>query len=167
MPVVDLLVHAGLFESGFLRNTIKEDLQESTYETKQTLDSQITRSKNTPSSHVVKGIKPPDSAILVVGPPASDGRITSRFASTVIFTTEYEIIRERWPKQFWVAPAQRQHSDETAAVMLLSKYCDLNDCPSLSSKFRLCTSGDEEATAAGYAKVGIVLSERAEASLLD
>ncbi|GAA53045.1 hypothetical protein CLF_109407 [Clonorchis sinensis] len=39
--------------------------------------------------------------------------------------------------------------------------------PSLSSRFRLRTSGDAEAAAAGYAGVGIVLSERAEASLLD
>ncbi|KER21647.1 hypothetical protein T265_10068 [Opisthorchis viverrini] len=37
---------------------------------------------------------------------------------------------------------------------------------SLSSRFRLCTSGDAEATAAGYAGLGIVLSERAEGSLL-
>ncbi|KER23522.1 LOW QUALITY PROTEIN: hypothetical protein T265_14625 [Opisthorchis viverrini] len=39
--------------------------------------------------------------------------------------------------------------------------------PLLPSRFRLCTSGDAEAAAAGYTKVGIVLSERAEASLLD
>ncbi|KER28018.1 hypothetical protein T265_05064 [Opisthorchis viverrini] len=39
--------------------------------------------------------------------------------------------------------------------------------PSLSSRFRLRTSGDAEAAAAGYAGVGIVLSERAKASLLD
>ncbi|KER30296.1 hypothetical protein T265_03245 [Opisthorchis viverrini] len=37
----------------------------------------------------------------------------------------------------------------------------------VSSRFRLRTSGDAEAAAAGYAGVGIVLSERAEASLLD
>ncbi|KER28727.1 hypothetical protein T265_13525, partial [Opisthorchis viverrini] len=36
-----------------------------------------------------------------------------------------------------------------------------------TSLFRLRTSGDAEAAAAGYAGVGIVLSERAEASLLD
>ncbi|GAA48294.1 hypothetical protein CLF_101429 [Clonorchis sinensis] len=37
----------------------------------------------------------------------------------------------------------------------------------LVARFRLRTSGDAEAAAAGYAGVGIVLSERAEASLLD
>ncbi|KER27853.1 hypothetical protein T265_13717, partial [Opisthorchis viverrini] len=47
------------------------------------------------------------------------------------------------------------------------KYCDRIDCPSLSSRFRLHTSGVAEAAAAGYAGVGIVLSERAEAPLLD
>ncbi|KER25901.1 hypothetical protein T265_06754 [Opisthorchis viverrini] len=46
------------------------------------------------------------------------------------------------------------------------KYCDRTDCPSLSSRFRLRTSGDAEAAAAGYAGVNTVLSERAEASLL-
>ncbi|KER26741.1 hypothetical protein T265_06102 [Opisthorchis viverrini] len=35
------------------------------------------------------------------------------------------------------------------------------------TRFRLRNSGDAEATAPGYAEVGIVLSERAEASFLD
>ncbi|KER29533.1 hypothetical protein T265_13342, partial [Opisthorchis viverrini] len=39
--------------------------------------------------------------------------------------------------------------------------------PSLSSRFRLRPSGDAEAAAPGHAGVGIVLSERAEASLVD
>ncbi|GAA54241.1 hypothetical protein CLF_112950, partial [Clonorchis sinensis] len=39
--------------------------------------------------------------------------------------------------------------------------------PSVSTGFRLCTSGDPEAAAAGCAMVGIVLSYRAEVSLLD
>ena len=39
--------------------------------------------------------------------------------------------------------------------------------PSVSTRFRLRTSGDPEAAAAGCAGVGIVLSHRAEVSLLD
>ena len=39
--------------------------------------------------------------------------------------------------------------------------------PALSSRFRLRTSGDTEAAAAGYAGVGIVLSDRAERALRD
>jgi len=47
-----------------------------------------------------------------------------------------------------------------------STYVNLS-APSVCSRYRLRTSGDPSSQAAGYAGVGIVLSSRAEASLVD
>ncbi|GAA55228.1 hypothetical protein CLF_107357 [Clonorchis sinensis] len=63
------------------------------------------------------------------------------------------------PNKVPASGATEQHSSEHFTKRHRVHHC--------CARFRLLTSGDAEAAAAGYAGVGIVLSERAEASLLD
>ncbi|GAA53950.1 TAR DNA-binding protein 43 [Clonorchis sinensis] len=65
----------------------------------------------------------------------------------------------RW---FGHATMARGFSDE-----LIALHCSTGGGSVEEDRFRLRASGDAETAAAGYAGVGIVLSERAEASLLD
>ncbi|GAA53158.1 hypothetical protein CLF_109648 [Clonorchis sinensis] len=71
-----------------------------------------------------------------------------------------------------VARKMKTLSERSRHFTILSKdagrkYCDRIDCPLFPSRFRLHTSGDAEAAAAGHTELGIVLSDQVKASLLD
>ncbi|KER26023.1 hypothetical protein T265_06658 [Opisthorchis viverrini] len=114
--------------------------------------------------------------------PASHSAATSaRPSSVTTLNTSKSVFKPRKPACLAAFNVRtlKQADQQGALALTLDSICidacclsetrtqDELTAPSLSSRFRLRTSGDAEAAAAGYAGVGTVLSKQAEASLLD